>query len=192
MGTHKPEIVELLSLVEQKYSKNLCTTTDFEEFSLYLQRQLGNSISSSTLKRLWGYVNDNHVPRAGTLDILARYLDYTSFSAFCKDLKCRNASSSSFISAKQLQIQTMCPGDEVEIGWSPNRYVRLLYQGDAKFEVIEADQTKLQRGDQFEAVGFIMGYPLQIAYVLRDGVKTPPFVAGYNGGLTFINSCSHG
>ena len=31
-----PEIEELKSLVEQKYGKILATTTDFEEFSLYL------------------------------------------------------------------------------------------------------------------------------------------------------------
>ena len=33
-----PEIEELKSLVEQKYGKILATTTDFEEFSLYLEK----------------------------------------------------------------------------------------------------------------------------------------------------------
>lgn len=53
-----PEIEELKSLIEQKYGKMLCTTTDFEEFSIYLKQKWGKSISSSTLKRLYGYVND--------------------------------------------------------------------------------------------------------------------------------------
>lgn len=35
-----PEIEELKSLVEQKYGKILATTTDFEEFSLYLEVEL--------------------------------------------------------------------------------------------------------------------------------------------------------
>lgn len=34
-----PEIEELKSLVEQKYGKILATTTDFEEFSLYLEKK---------------------------------------------------------------------------------------------------------------------------------------------------------
>ena len=55
-----PEIEELKSLIEQKYGKMLCTTTDFEEFSIYLKQKWGKSISSSTLKRLYGYVNDDH------------------------------------------------------------------------------------------------------------------------------------
>ena len=59
MHIYKPEIVELLSIVEKKYKKNLQTTTDFEEFSYHLKTVLGEHISTSTLKRLWGYVNDN-------------------------------------------------------------------------------------------------------------------------------------
>lgn len=34
-----PEIEELKSLIEQKYGKMLCTTTDFEEFSIYLKQK---------------------------------------------------------------------------------------------------------------------------------------------------------
>lgn len=40
-----PEIEELKSLIEQKYGKMLCTTTDFEEFSIYLKQKWCKSIS---------------------------------------------------------------------------------------------------------------------------------------------------
>ncbi|MBR4845104.1 MAG: hypothetical protein IKU98_01645, partial [Bacteroidaceae bacterium] len=66
MNIHKPEIAELLLFVQQKYKKNLQTTTDFDEFSLYLKQVIGEQISTSTLKRLWGYVNDRHTPRQQT------------------------------------------------------------------------------------------------------------------------------
>ena len=39
-----PKIEELKSLIEQKYGKMLCTTTDFEEFSIYLKQKWGKSI----------------------------------------------------------------------------------------------------------------------------------------------------
>lgn len=68
-----PEIEELKSLVEQKYGKILATTTDFEEFSLYLEKKASGTISPSTLKRLYGYVSDNHKPRMVTLDVLSQY-----------------------------------------------------------------------------------------------------------------------
>ena len=191
MGIHKPEIVELLLQVEQKYQKGLRTTTDFEEFSFYLSNQIGESISPSTLKRLWGYVNDNHESRIRTLDLLARYLGYTNFKDFTIDLKIKNNQNSSFFSVKQLQTEWLSPGDEVEIGWSPNRYVKLLYMGNNLFKVIEALQTKLLIGDLFETTVFLQGHPLLVSYILRQNQKTAPFIAGRNGGLTLINTIKH-
>lgn len=74
MTMNTPEIEELKLLIEQKYGKTLGTTTDFEEFSVHLSHDTGQNVSASTLKRLWGYVNDSHKPRMFTLDILAQYL----------------------------------------------------------------------------------------------------------------------
>lgn len=77
MNKLKPEIMELLTLVGKKYSRNLLTTTDFDEFSLHLKSEHGYLIS--TLKRLWGYVNDTHQPRTQTLDLLSRYHRFQLF-----------------------------------------------------------------------------------------------------------------
>lgn len=187
MNVYKPEIAELLILVEQKYGKALRTTTDFEEFSFYLQKNSLGKISTSTLKRLWGYVNDLHIPRMQTLDLLSRFIGFDFFSAFCSYLKSSSAYNSSFFSATQVMASELAPGAEVEIGWSPNRYLRLHYKGNAMFEVCDARQSKLRKGDCFETSTFLKGQPLFLPYVLRDGVRTSPFIAGRNGGLTILN-----
>lgn len=192
MNIYKPEIVELLRLVEQKYNKPLSTTTDFDEFSLNLKQKGIGLLSTSTLKRLWGYVNDEHKPRMQTLNLLARYVGYDHFSSFCVWLKSSTAYNSSFFSTKQILMRELSPGSELEIGWSPNRYLRLLYKGEALFEILEAKQSKLHRGDCFEAACFLMGQPLSLPYVLRGGVRTSPFIAGRNGGLTLLNRLSDG
>ncbi|MBQ8501443.1 MAG: hypothetical protein IJ494_03930 [Bacteroides sp.] len=187
MNIYKPEIAELLLLVEKKYARPLHTTTDFEEFSLHLKQTLSEVVSTSTLKRLWGYVNDVHTPRVRTLDLLSTYIGYQHFMAFCAWLKSSPVYNSSFFTTKQILAQELFPGAEVEIGWSPNRYLRLVYRGDTRFEVMEAKQSKLREGDCFEATSFLMGQPLSLPYVLRDGIRTSPFIAGRNGGLTLLN-----
>lgn len=187
MNVYKPEIAELLLLVEQKYAKKLRTTTDFDEFSFFLKQDTSEVISTSTLKRLWGYVSDSRMPRSHTLDILSRYIGYEHFSSFCSWLKSSSAYNSSFFTTKQLLAKDLLPGSEVEIGWSPNRYLRLRYKGDALFEVAEAKQSKLHEGDCFESASFLIGQPLSLPYVLRDGMRTSPFIAGRNGGLTLLN-----
>lgn len=184
---YKPEIAELLSLVEKKYTKSLRTTTDFAEFSLYLKRYHGIDISTSTLKRLWGYVEYRNSPRAHTLDLLSQYLGYGLFSDFCRWLKSSSVYNSSFFFAKRVISAELLPDAELEIGWSPNRYLRLRYKGHSLFEVTESRQSKLQAGDCFESSSFFIGQPLLLPYVLRNGTRTTPFVAGRNGGLTLLN-----
>lgn len=102
MTMNTPEIEELKLLIEQKYGKTLGTTTDFEEFSVHLSHDTGQNVSASTLKRLWGYVNDSHKPRMFTLDILAQYLGHANYYAFVSWLKTSTRYNSSFFNAKQL------------------------------------------------------------------------------------------
>ena len=111
MNLHTPEISELKARVEDRYQRNLKTSTDFEEFSLYLSNFFQEKVSASTLKRLWEYVGDSHNPRVNTLDVLARYIDFQSFKAFCEDLKRSTYYNSSFISIEKImseELQTLC------------------------------------------------------------------------------------
>lgn len=192
MNIHKPEIAELLLFVEQKYKKNLQTSTDFDEFSLYLKQHIGEQISTSTLKRLWGYVNDNHTPRQQTLDSLTRYIGHHNFKEFCTWLKSSTAYNSSFFTTKHLLSNELLPNQELEIGWAPNRYLRLRHQGNGTYLIIKALNSKLQEGDLFETTSFFLEQPLYLPYILRNEIRTSPFIAGRNGGLTFINKLSHG
>lgn len=190
MTMNTPEIEELKLLIEQKYGKTLGTTTDFEEFSVHLSHDTGQNVSASTLKRLWGYVNDSHKPRMFTLDILAQYLGHANYYAFVSWLKTSTRYNSSFFNAKQLISNELDAGTEVEIGWSPNRLVRLCYLGESRYEVESSHNSKLVDGDIFVTGCFIKGQPLYLPYIDRIGNRTAPFVAGRNGGLTIINVIS--
>lgn len=183
-----PEIEELLRLVEEKYSQKLHTSTDFDQFSLDLKRQKHGDISTSTLKRLWGYVNDSRKPRVSTLDILARYIGHESFDKFVVWLKTSSRYNSSYFFADHLSSSRLSPGDEVEIGWAPNRILRLRYLGDSEFVVTTASNSKLIAGDRFICGCFIKGQPLCLPYILRNGEKTSSFIAGRNGGLNYLKS----
>ena len=72
MSKNIPELTFLLSEVEKKYNRRIATTTDFESLSVVIEHTTGELLSSSTLKRLWGYVSLNPTPRISTLDILSR------------------------------------------------------------------------------------------------------------------------
>lgn len=185
-----PEIEELKLQVEQKYGRVLNTSTDFDEFSLTMGQQMDRRLSASTLKRLWDYVNDSHRPRIFTLDLLSQYIGHKDFASFKQWLKTSTRYNSSFFNAEQLVSSELAPGSIIEIGWSPNRLVRLYYLGNSRYEVTHSDNSKMLPGDQFIAGCFIKEYPLYLPYLERDGEHTAPFVAGRNGGLTLINIIS--
>lgn len=90
--------------------------------------------------------------------------------------------------ANQLVSSELSLDDEVTIGWSPNRMLRLRYLGESTYEVTTSENSKLQQGDRFVTGCFIKEQPLFLPYIERDGERTASFVAGRNGGLTIIQA----
>lgn len=181
-----PELAYLLTEVENKYGRRIATTTDFESLSFVIEHQTGEQISSSTLKRLWGYVSLNPTPRIATLDILARFVGYKNFKAFCEGLMESKAFVSTFFTSRYQTVAELATGVDVTIGWAPNRLVRLNYLGDFQFEVLSSENSQLMPGDRFEMSEIIIGYPLYISRILRNGEYTPSYVAGSNKGINLL------
>lgn len=181
-----PELAYLLTEVEKKYGLRIATTTDFESLSVVIEHQIGELISSSTLKRLWGYVSLNPTPRIATLDILARYLGHKDFKTFCEDLKESQAFVSTFFTSRYQTVAELATGAVVTIGWAPNRLVKMKYLGNFIFEVSSSENSQLKSGDRFEMSEIIIGYPLYISRILRDGKYTPSYVAGQHGGINSL------
>ena len=181
-----PELQYLLELVEKQYGRKLSTTTDFESLSVIIEKTTGELLSSSTLKRLYGYVSLNTVPRKTTLDILSRFIGNRDYETFRISLSNDPQFSSRFFSAKTVTTSELKAGDRLRIGWPANRIVTLNYLGDDLFEVDTSVNASLVKGDRFRQVSFMKGYPLYRSRILRDGDYPPAYVAGMNSGLNLI------
>ena len=181
-----PELQYLLELVEKQYGRKLSTTTDFESLSVIIEKATGDLLSSSTLKRLYGYVSMNTVPRKTTLDILSRFIGNRDYETFRISLSNDPQFSSRFFSAKTVTTSELKAGDRLRIGWPANRIVTLNYLGDDLFEVDTSVNASLVKGDRFRQVSFMKGYPLYLSRILRNGDYTPAYVAGMNSGLNLL------
>ena len=78
----------------------------------------------------------------------------------------------------------------VTIGWAPDRVVKMKYLGNFGFEVISSENSQLRPGDKFELSEIIVGYPLYISRILRDGEYTPSYVAGQPDGINLLKVTS--
>jgi len=65
------------------FGRTLDAPTDFDLLSAEIRKCTGETISASTLKRLYGYIRPATVPRPSTLSALARYAGYAGWSDFC-------------------------------------------------------------------------------------------------------------
>lgn len=179
-----PELNCLLSDVEKTYGRRLSTTTDFEALSVVIEHETGELLSTSTLKRLWGYVSGVQTPRKSTLDILCRFIGKRDFSVYCAALQADKTLSSRFFTSKTIESSSLCVGDFLLIGWAPDRLVRLEYLGNCSFVVRESINSKLQTGDRFDAGSFMLGFPLYIPALYREGETQPvSYIAGSVSGL---------
>lgn len=79
-------IEQLRLAVERKAGRKMQTNKDFDCLSDSVYDQTHAKISTTTLKRIWGYLSEGVTPRRYTLDQLARFIGYDDFDAFCDSL----------------------------------------------------------------------------------------------------------
>lgn len=183
-----PELQSLLSAVEKKYGAPMRSTNDFNVLSAILKFEGRESLSSSTLKRLWNYVSQETTPRKATLDVLARFVGFKDFKDYRLSQLGAITDSSAFIDTTILSADDVEPNGVVTIGWEPNRIVRLSKVGDSLFEVQESINSKLHKGDLLQCSCFFKGLPLIIPSVKRGEERLPSFIAGKANGLNLLKA----
>lgn len=182
-----PELNYLLAEVEKHYGRKLLSSTDFEALSIVIEHECGEIISSSTLKRLWGYVSLKPTPRISTLDVLSKFIGMRNFEAFRQSIKNNQSYVSRYFSSKTVCSSDLEKGAEIVIGWGPDRIVCLKYEGEGTYTVTKSENSKLTAGDRFSAESFMLGYPLYIPRILRNGEYTLPYIAGTQDGLNKVD-----
>lgn len=70
--------------MEAAVGKKMHTARDFDLLSERIFEKTHQNISSTTLKRLYGYLQESVTPRRASLDLLAQFLDYADWDDYCE------------------------------------------------------------------------------------------------------------
>ena len=73
----------LRSDIEAQVDRKIRTPKDFDFLSACIAERLHQTVSTSTLKRVWSYVASDTKPRLSTLDILAQFIGYHDWEDYC-------------------------------------------------------------------------------------------------------------
>ena len=188
---------KLRQAIEQVANFSIHTPNDFVQLSALIFKQQHATVSVSTLKRLWGYAGQDFHPRPFTLDVLARFVGHKDFSSFKTTLHKEQQQQSQLFIANTLTSSMLSVNDLVLLTWLPDRRCVVEHQGNGKFRVIEARNTKLSVGDTFECHLFINHEPLYIDRLIHNGMPPMSYVAGQKDGITarklpnnYITNCT--
>ena len=181
MQKTSPEIAELKHRIETNLKRKMKTPTDFIFLSGAVFERTRETMSPTTLKRLWGYLDGADQTRNSTLEILSQFLGFSSWDQFVEEIGKDNGSDK--VLSPHIDVKELNVGDKVKVSWRPDRRCTFRYLGDQQFEVEAAENSKLKVGNTFYCSLFILGEPLYLAQLVQG--KNPPvdFVVGNRDGL---------
>ena len=175
--------------VERTLGHELRSAADYERLSELVMAHLNEYLSPTTLKRFWGYLPKEKVTtRTHTLDVLARFTGYRDFDTLCQRMDALTEGQiqevqSGILVTDRVNSYSINPGQIIEVRWNPDRRIKVRHHGDGRFEILEADNTKLSVSDTFECHLMIQHEPLYLDRLVHEGGKPVAYVAGMRDGV---------
>lgn len=166
---------------------------DYEIIKADIQDTLGESLGVNTLKRMFGQVNDGVKPTKTSLNIIARYLNYSDWDTYEDAIlnggDCLfspnndNSDSHSYICSDYLKVGTV-----IDIKYEPEQHTTFFYEGKNQFKTIFTTSKQLKENDILDIREFHVGSMLVAHNIIRDskplnqGIK----LARLSGGISYL------
>lgn len=170
--------------IESRFGKEIRYPADCEALAGHISMITKQRVSTSTLKRMLGFVKGIKEPRLFTMDVIAQYLGFQNWDSYLE--KFTDIENSEFINLNQVDVSKLKPLCKVEFHYEPQRKVVMLYKGDFIFEVLDVANSKLMKADLLKIFHIIKYYPLFVYSLVRNGQDMGPFKAGKISGVTEI------
>lgn len=173
--------------IEKALGKDICTPKDFDMLRDSIYKRLHILVSATTLKRIWGYLNEDVQTRQSSFDILAQFIGYPNYKDYIdKHTTWKEELQSSPVLSRKLNVlEDLKTGDRLRIIWQPDRQCDVIYLGKLTFRVLSSYNTRILQDDTFCCGLFIEGEPLYIDNLIQG--KRPPiaYVCGKKSGIRY-------
>ena len=187
---------KLLHAIEENTGLKMQRNHDFAYLSELIMTKCHEYVSPTTLKRMWGYINDqDSKPSKNTLNIIAKFLDFDDYMNFCNQYggggyfqqkgKHLVASQSEMFISNACLANELAEGDEVTVRWLPDRCCVFRCLGNNMFEVAKSRNAQLSVGDTFCCDLFAEGEMLKVYKLTHNGQSGMAYRAGKAGGIKF-------
>lgn len=158
-----PEISLLRQKVEQAAQLKPHILQDYSNIAEKVTKQTGESISQSTIERLWQYStrNKDHVSQH-SLDVLSRYLGYSDWHNFVDNITRLHHPESVYFTDGVLDVASLTDGSILKISWYPDRTITIRFLGNNRFVIDNAVNSGIPEGSVFECLQIVIGQPMHL------------------------------
>lgn len=173
-----------IKLLSEKCGKDITNPSGVDFLRNDIEAVTGEALSLNTLKRLIGILPYESFPRSTTLDILAKYLGYSSWQLLEEGIHDRISdfnTPSGFIDMAGLK-----KGQKVVIAWNPERRIRIIHEGEGRYVVEHSLNSKLYKNDVIYLSQVAKGFPFMVKEVIRDRESLGNYTAAQMEGVTSI------
>ena len=174
---------ESIDHIQQFVPFDLTTSIGCTMMAHDMSNCLNASISPNTLKRAFGIIHSSSATSKYTLDLIARYVGYSSWENFNDE---KPSKSSTFNNLNVLSLDTIAIGQSVKFSYSPNRVVTMKCIDRQKFCITKSLNSKIIEGDIVIANQIIARHPFHILSVVRNNSNLGSFTAGIHEGIESI------
>jgi hypothetical protein len=178
--TKKNMIPEILrQKIEIKFGKKIKYQKDCKALAAGIEKLCNEKISYLTIERCFGLITYSSSPSNYTIDLLARYVGISDWRTFIGLNK--NRIYDYFENIDTIISSNLTKGQLIYLTYYPDRKLKLQYEGDLHFKVIELSECNLMVGDMLHILRLEVNFPFVCEYVLRNGAKIGKFVGGKEG-----------
>lgn len=177
---------KLCKEIETALHRQMKTPKDFDFLKDQIYARLHILVSSTTLKRLWGYLDEGVTPREKTLDVLTQFLGYRGWEEYTHQVQNQEESQSSPVMNRKISVKDdLALGDRIRLIWQPERVCDIEYLGNLTFKVVTSENTRLQAGDTFQCSLIVEGEPLYLDHLIQNQKQPTAYVCGIKTGVMF-------
>ncbi|MDE7408823.1 MAG: hypothetical protein K2N09_02255 [Muribaculaceae bacterium] len=184
----KEALAALVRITNENLGYEPTTPTGFNDLIRQIQQITGDSLSLSSIKRIWGYIPYDGDFSPTTLNILARYNGIKDWESFKKSLVANTNvdDQSGFHDNAITETSKYRPGDRIELNWNDGKACGLECVGHMRFRVLRAENIKLKTSDIVTLHTLCIGQPVYISDIIRGDMQFTAYVGAKKGGLLSI------
>ena len=174
----------IIDLLSEKAGKDVATSCGADYLRNDIEAVTGEALSLNTVKRLVGILPYESIPRPVTLNIISRYLGFSSWQLFQEYLTGRISDFNVDEGFIDLAAQPL--GRLIKIRWQPDRCLSIKHLGEGKYVVAESLNSKLLPEDNLYLSQIAPGFPFMVKTVVRNGRELGNYIAAKRLGIDSI------